>query len=282
MVFRERLGLGVAPLLLRLAVAATFMWTGAAKFVSPVALSPQDEATLRMIETGGAQTPGAPSQPGDVDEPAETAGEPVALDGAYQLILAQDADEAPAAAEPEVAEADVLPDRTGKDQIALLVYAMATPNDEGKTLLPRSMGKGKWPVRIGFAVALTELICGVLILIGLITRVAALMVAGVMVGAIWMTTIGPVMIFGNPGWPGFFPILPALDYSTVETAQQTFRAWQTAMFQLAMLTASLSLVCLGAGPLSLDRFLFGKPGSPRKRKASGADDGDGDDGDGDD
>lgn len=274
MVFRQRLGLSVPPVLLRLAVAATFIWAGAGKFLAPVELAPQDEATLQAIESGAPATAPMPTDEDDA-APEEAAGEPVALGDGAELMLVQDADDSDAAA--TTTDADAGPKRTGKDRVALVVYNLANPDENGRMLLPAFMGNGKWPIWIAFMVGMTELVGGILILLGLLTRFAAFMIAGVMIGAIWMTTIGPVLIFDQPGWPRFFQILPAIDFSTAETAATSFQSWQTWLFQLAMLMGALSLMCLGAGPLSIDRFAFGKPGVSRDHSHDGDDAGDGDD-----
>ncbi len=261
MLVRERMGLGVPPLLLRLTIAATFIWAGSGKFLAPMAVSPEEEATIQMIESGKTPADAAPDP--DAEE-IDAIGEPVALGDGFQVILTQDGDandDTAAAPDANAAPIDTVKKRTGQDRLAISIYSMARPNEDGKALLPAFMGKGKWPIWIAFAVGMTELVGGILILIGLLTRFAAFMLAGIMVGAIWMTTIGPVMIFNQPGWPSFLHILPAIDYSSPDQAMQTFQAWQSWMFQFAMLMGSLSLVCLGAGPLSVDRFAFGKPGA---------------------
>lgn len=281
MVFRQRLGLSVPPVLLRITLAMTFIWAGASKFMAPMALSPEQEATLLEIRSGVTPTNAPSESESDFDDsaPAELGDDPVAMERGFTLTLVQDGDaptETPAesldAAPP--ADADASPTYTGKDVLTINIKEMATPNAEGKALLPAFMGRGKMPIWIALSVSLAELIGGVLVLLGLLTRVSSLMIAGVMVGAIWLTSIGPVVMYGNPGWPSFMPILPALNYATAETAMGTFAAWQSWCFQLAMLMASLSLACLGPGSISLDRIFFKKPGPVVAMEYE--DDGDGD------
>ncbi len=283
MVFRQRLGLSVPPVLLRIALAMTFIWAGASKFMAPMALSPEQEATLLEIRSGATPTDAPTETPPDFDDaaPAEIDEDSVAMERGYTLTLVQDGDaptEPPAesldAAPDATAEADASPTYTGKDMLTIDIKEMATPNAEGKALLPAFMGRGKMPIWIALSVSLVELIGGVLILLGLLTRVSSLMIAGVMVGAIWLTSIGPVVIYGNSGWPRFLQILPAIDYSTQGNAMETFAAWQSWTFQLAMLMASLSLACLGPGSISLDRIFFKKPGPVVATEYD--DDGDGD------
>jgi uncharacterized membrane protein YphA (DoxX/SURF4 family) len=104
-----------------------------------------------------------------------------------------------------------------------------------------------WPVWAARAVALTEIIGGILVAIGLLTRLAALSLAGVMVGALWLTTIGPAIQSGDTVF-GFFPNHPAFD-----------PAWQTPHLQFIVLCMALALFFVGPGTLSLDRLLLGGP-----------------------
>ena len=287
MTFRQRLGLGVPPILLRLAIAATFIWAGSGKFFGPITLSPEQEATLRAIHSGAAPAP-APTPAPPASSADAPAGKPTAAaPAASRLLLIQNAQpaepeptpdassdqsatdqpakpdaNAPAPTKAEGAEAPASastapgPKRRAVDGITLLIHAQATPNEKGEALLPAFMGKGKWPMWIANTEGVVELLGGILIFLGLFTRLWSLALAGVMVGALWMTSIGPVVIYGAPGWPAFMPVLPALDGFRVS-------AWQTWLWQLGVLCGALSLFCLGAGGLSLDRFFFGKPGAPK-------------------
>jgi uncharacterized membrane protein YphA (DoxX/SURF4 family) len=265
MTFRQRLGLGLPPYLLRLALAATFIWSGAAKFQYQIQLSPQDEATYFSIRDGSA-APAAPKTPAkdapapdasdstDGDQPAEGASGSTAslTDGVFLLVQDGAADKS----------ADSKKDAKGKAptqpgmhpfiaQLTLMIHSAATPDDQGRSLLPAFMGSGKSPLWLAYAASLTELIGGVAILLGLFTRLWALGVMGVMVMALWMTAVGPVVIMGAPGWPSFMPVLPALN-------GYAFSAWQTWLWQFILAASAGSLACLGAGAISLDRLFFRK------------------------
>ena len=85
-------------------------------------------------------------------------------------------------------------------------------------------------------------------LTGLLTRVAAFCIAGVMLGAIWLTEVGPAVQSGN----ALFFILPA--------NRETFGGdWNTLIIQCSMLAMALNLVFAGAGGLSMDRAIAGRP-----------------------
>lgn len=276
MTLRQRLGLGFPPILLRLVLAATFIWAGTGKFFGPVTLTPDQAALLDSIHNGSlAPAPVTPpaDRGGDADAETTASAQPTVL----LVQQSQPGEEPPAgAAEPEqepaeptdtdtdtdtdadpdadtLGDAEPAPAHRMVDMVTLMIYRNATPNDEGKALLPGFMAGGKWPIWIANAVAVTELLGGIMILLGLLTRLWSLGIAGVMVGALWMTSIGPVVVMGAPGWPGFFEVLPAIDAFNPQ-------AWQTWLWQASLIAGSVSLACLGSGAMSLDRLFFGKPG----------------------
>lgn len=261
MTFRQRLGLGVPPILLRLVLAATFIYAGAGKFLGEVTLTPEQASLLDAIHNAAPMpAPAQPTAPGGDEttasrppivmlvqgsQPAEPEPQPES-----QPTAPADADAADTAT-PEFTTP--VPTHRIVDMLTVMIHANATPNDEGKALLPGFMASGKWPIWSANAVAVTELLGGIMVLIGLLTRLWSLGIAGVMVGALWLTSIGPVVVMGQPGWPGFFEVLPAIDGFSSQ-------AWQTWLWQASLIAGSLSLACLGAGAMSLDRLFFGKPG----------------------
>ena len=109
---------------------------------------------------------------------------------------------------------------------------------------PEGLARGAWPKILAWAVALTELIAGALVLFGLLTRVSALSLASIMLGAIWLTEVGPALQSGKT----MLGFLPDRDPFGME--------WQSLMVQVSMLGAALALFLLGPGPVSLDRALF--------------------------
>lgn len=142
----------------------------------------------------------------------------------------------------------------GLHGIALVLYNGANPgtNEDGSqkmALVPAFAAQGSMPVTIAWVTALTELVAGVFLILGLLTRMSGLAVVGIMAGAAWLTVIGPAIQSGTAVL-GFLPDTPW--YAVTE--------WKTFLWQLALLAGGLSLLFTGAGSLSLDRLLFGPMG----------------------
>ena len=82
-----------------------------------------------------------------------------------------------------------------------------------------------------------------------------------MLGAIWLTTIGPAIQSGNAAL-GFLPNNDTFDIA----------AWTPVFFQFTVLMSALALLFVGPGMLSFDRLLLGgKPGSDAPAKATKSD-----------
>lgn len=138
--------------------------------------------------------------------------------------------------------------------ISLVVYHASRPGSDADgnptmSLLPAFMGRGTTPATIAWVVALSELIAGTFLILGLLTRISALVIAATMATAAWLTQMGPAIQNGT-ALLGFLPDLPWHDP----------RAWTTFFYQLTLLAGGLALVFSGAGALSLDRLLFGPMG----------------------
>lgn len=105
-----------------------------------------------------------------------------------------------------------------------------------------------YPVWLGWLAALTELLAGGLALLGLFTRLAGLTLAGTMAVAFYLTSLGPFL----ETWV-FSMAIP--DYTRF-------------VAQIALFALAFGLVFSGAGALSLDRMLFGRPraAEPNGRK----------------
>lgn len=128
-----------------------------------------------------------------------------------------------------------------------------TPNEPSK-LLPSFLTKGTRPLAFAWMLAIGEVIAGVLLLIGLLTRVAATWCALVMIGAIWLTELGPAVQAGN----ALFGFLPQRNMWEPEL-------WKSLFWQVSMLGCSLSLAFMGSGSLGLDKRLFpDTPPSPSR------------------
>jgi uncharacterized membrane protein YphA (DoxX/SURF4 family) len=125
--------------------------------------------------------------------------------------------------------------------IRLMVGAVFVSEGLQKFLFPAEVGAGRFSA-IGFQspefvaafVACFEIICGVLVLLGLATRLAVAPLIIIMLTAIATTK---------------FPILQKVGFWKMAHEGRT--DW-------SMLLGSIFLIIVGAGPLSLDRWLFRK------------------------
>lgn len=276
---RDRTGLALAPLFLRLALALTFVWAGLGKFVARMEVQGQEAAILANY--GVIPNPHAPQRepaPSDDQEPApdqaptpETPAEddqPSGLDGqarhpatpAIHLAARQEGS-------TQLATAADFPEPRSVRRWAGLVLALdsaihpgLSPEDSSP-LMPLwidfdpKTDYDPWPRYAALAVAVTELVGGVLIGLGLLTRLASLGIAGVMLGAIWLTVVGPAVQSGHAVL-GFLP-----DHAAFDTD-----AWAKPMWLMALLCCSLALFFAGPGTLSIDRLLLGGPPKPAPPK----------------
>jgi putative oxidoreductase len=140
------------------------------------------------------------------------------------------------------------------------------PDENGKTpmaLWPAFAAQGKAPVVLAWAVALTELLGGGLLLVGLVTRLAALGIAGVMLGALWLAEIGPAIQKGTT-YLGFIPRHDG-GYAVKLSADG---GYVTLLWQLGLLAMALAIALLGPGALSLDGALGGRKARPAPRPAA--------------
>lgn len=197
----------------------------------------------------------ADSKPGDkpAEKPAEPPAEkpkrsPLTLDAdtSASIILTQTAPRFTAADFSEPVKVRRV------HAVTLLVHKAAhpAPTPEGKPvspIWPTWAGGDRWPVLLAWAAAITELVGGVMVLVGLLTRFWALALAGTIVVACWLTVIGPALQSGN----STLFVLPNKDWHSVAD-------WQTPLWQLMLAMSGLALLFAGPGSFSLDRALFGK------------------------
>jgi len=264
MSLRESLAVNAAPVFLRLALGVTFFWIGMGKVFHWTEISGQDAAILANY---------------GVIQPSQfPAMEPIAFHfkAASQDELDPEQDTPPPSGPPAGDPQDIgqmeRPSDVGRYsasdfpnqvkvrslyKITVTLHNAMQPGVHHETKDPTfplwidfdsTQSYDKWPVHSAWAVGLTELIGGGLILLGLLTRLSALGIAGTMAGAIWLTTIGPHMQTGQ-AVAGFLPPHDAFD----------IQAWMGAYWQFALLMCSLALFCTGSGTLSIDRLLFGNP-----------------------
>lgn len=122
------------------------------------------------------------------------------------------------------------------------------PSPPPEAIWPKSLGRGSWPVRLAWTVALTEVVGGAFLILGLFTRVSAAALAGTMLGAMWLTELGPAWQSGKT----VLGILPDRDPFSLEL-------WRTFFWQLSLLGAGIAVALLGCGALGLDRKFFPPP-----------------------
>lgn len=265
----QRTALSVPPLLLRLVLAIIFFWAGYAKCFGTFEVTDENRAALiaaGVLNESGAVVDPIPvpepevevpatepdaipeeePQPVSPVEPAPSVDEPLTdqgLDGPGEVLLV--AQTAPAATKVRMA-----------NNIAMALHAAAHPqpvtDDQGVTttpmaLVPDTLGSPPWAVRLAWAAAITELAAGILLLVGLFSRLGGLSVAWIMGVAIWLTQIGPAIQSGNT----FLGFLPQFELYKMQDAKDL-------LFQLALLAMGLAIAFSGGGMLSIDRFIFGK------------------------
>lgn len=248
-----------APVPLRLILAITFIWAGLGKIVHTVPVQGEQAALLANM---GYRFDAAPPPGTDTDEPdidGETpAADDDAVDGTPPLLaLAQDdaaTDEQaeptdPSPATPAFTAADFPEPREVRSlhMIAILTYTAAhpAPNEDGDTpapIWPEWAARDHWPITMAWVAAITELAAGILVGIGLLTRLAALSLAITMFTAAWLTELGAAIQSGNT----LFGFLPGHDLWDVY-------AWRPLLWQLALAACAISLTLAGPGALAIDR-----------------------------
>jgi putative oxidoreductase len=132
--------------------------------------------------------------------------------------------------------------------IRIMVGAVFVSEGIQKFLYPAAVGAGRFakigipsPEVMGPLVGIIEITCGALVLVGLLTRLAALPLIGVMLVAIVSTKI-PILL-GEGFWGFELRKLPEYGFWSMAHEART---------DSAMLLGSIFLVLAGAGPTSID------------------------------
>lgn len=284
---RQRTGLSVPPLLLRLVLAVIFIWAGYTKVFGTFEVDETNRAAL--VAAGVLPKDDAvpdPVIPDPVDGDPATEPEPVPLPDPIpedEPLPEEDPDPVSPvepAPQPEDPTAEPEPDPTAEDptrallvaqtqpaaqtvrtanKIALMLYRGANPEpvieEDGTTstplaTVPQGLGAPPWPKYLAWGAAFTELIAGVFLLVGALTRLSGFAVASIMGVALWLTQIGPAISSGN-AWLGFLPMNDPYDPWNPAT-------YTTMLYQLALLAMGLALLFSGPGMLSIDRFVMGR------------------------
>ena len=123
-----------------------------------------------------------------------------------------------------------------------------------KFLFPEALGAGRmakigipWPDVMGPFVASVEILCGALVLAGLLTRLAAVPLVLTMVVALVSTKL-PILL-GQGFWGFSLRNLPSYGFWSMAHESRT---------DLAMLLSALFLLVVGAGPWSFDARITGR------------------------
>jgi uncharacterized membrane protein YphA (DoxX/SURF4 family) len=263
-----------APIPLRLIIAVTFVWAGLGKFIATMPVQGEQAALLANMGVSlpapapDADAPDQDTVPEPADQP-ESEPAPTRDDGAPDTPtgddppppggslppLMQAAGAAPATTQAPGFTAGDFPEPVEVSRLhglALLTYGAAHPGtaDDGtpiKPIWPEWAARDHWPVTLAWTAAITELAAAVLILVGLLTRLSALSIAGVMLTAAWLTELGPAIQSGDT-LLGFLPSRPLWDPG----------AWKTLLWQFSLAGAALALALAGPGAFSLDRAITGR------------------------
>ncbi|MDQ7014112.1 MAG: DoxX family protein, partial [Planctomycetota bacterium] len=277
---RDSAALAIAPLFLRLVLAATFIWAGLGKFMNTFDVQGEKAAILAnygVIPNPHAPARTAPPAPADSDAaddptpPAEESPAPDAEaeqnpgDGPQALLegntvwVSWQTEDQPRILATEADFPDPVEVR-GYAGLVLLLHSAIHPGLDPEDSSPRmrlwpdfdpDTDYDPWPRYAALAAGLTELIAGLLIGIGLLTRLSAFSIANVMLVAVWLTVIGPAIQSGNTHL-GFLP-----DHDIFDT-----NAWSKLLWQLSLLGTALALLFAGPGALSMDRLLLGGAKKP--------------------
>lgn len=286
-------GHSLGPIFLRLALGITFLWAGFGKVIQTMPVKGESAAILANMGVISPTSPAAPSAPdttlpkppvpGDVTKPEEPTKPTDEVKPPKPLLrLAQQPvkevapDAKPVAATPATSSlataftAAEFPEETSVRAvygIALMLHAAANPAPQADgaatmPLIPPKLAQDRLPVYLAWAAAVTELLCGLFVLVGILTRLSAFALAVTMGTAIWLTQIGPA-IQAHDTMLGFLPNHPAYATNSAGNPVHAMLMWQ-----FCLLCSCLALVFMGAGAFSFDRALLPPLG---RREAPAAD-----------
>jgi len=269
MSFSSAAGTAIVPTLSRLVLAAAFTFVGYNKVFTEstfdgqqaaildsvgAEIQPAGDTSARADDAATTVTPvrfspaSMQEDPGQsVEEAAEDVGQELeeaardAADAGEEVMAEIEEAAGDAAAEiedatPATADGMLPPPLEGEytakslHKITLMLYH----SDLYSAAMPS-------PVTMAWIAGLTELIGGALVLIGFLTRLWGLALAGTMVVAFMLTSMEMNGIFQTAPW------------EWVTSVGQ----FNTAVAQLSLFVLAFGLVLTGAGPLSIDRLLFG-------------------------
>lgn len=129
-------------------------------------------------------------------------------------------------------------------QLAVVLTKAAHPV-QGKSVWPKQVSGNPWAVYAAYLVAVVEVLAGGAVLLGFFVKPASLVLAGVILSAIWITQIGPAAMGVAPSVLGFIPSRTWYD------PQQ----WTPLLWQMLIFVTCLALAMIGPGHLSADAAL---------------------------
>lgn len=233
MSMRQSLAMTVAPLVIRLVLGMTFLWAGLGKLNAYDTVVGEDAALLANVGAlGGPKPTASPDAPAGPQPDATST----------KLLNSAEDFKTPVPARRLHTEVTLRLLKASRP-VAPSGNASATP----RTIWPAWLS-GSRAAQLAWIVAVADLGAGICILLGLLTRLWALSLVGHLAVGVWLMVIGPAWASGE-GVLGFLPRHDPWDLAY----------WMSPLWQLALLSMSVALACLGPGAVSLDRPLLGAP-----------------------
>jgi uncharacterized membrane protein YphA (DoxX/SURF4 family) len=251
MSFSQSAAMNVIPLLARLVLAAAFIPAGYHKVFDDATFDSKGAA--RLDELGVSTTPARSAGAADTVMPWTDAAVVVRLASFIEPSPPTEAKPTPAQTPPTD---DALIDTSKielpavKESVAPPPGAVAPVTEGGVSHTARRLhqvtlmvdGYGlPYPVLLGWLAALTELVGGSMLLIGLLSRMWGLGLAITMGVAFYLTSLGKLTT-----------------YFHLEDIGQ----FNTMFCQLGLFVMAMGVCLVGSGMLSLDGFIFGRPAPP--------------------
>lgn len=278
MLFRDQVALTLPALLLRLTLCVIFLWAGLGKVLGEARVTGDDAARLaRMgvtpapVATPSEPTRALPEPPaGAGDQPSNRPANPPAEPPTELIVPGEspaEGSEGSTAMLPGVVRwlpvQAMRTEYTGEDfpgehtvqrvySVALILSKAGDPPARadgmpGRRTMPGWVASERWPMILAWAAAVTEILAGAMLLLGVLTRFGAVLLVGVMLQAIWLTQIGPAVMGNRASLIGFLPgAADPWDPS----------AYKDLLWQLSCLVMAACVFLLGSGPIGLDRALF--------------------------
>ena len=256
MKFRHCLALDVSPLIGRLVLAATFLWFGFGE-LQTIEYTGKDAQILIKLGVGEVVGNGVDNSP---TLPAESRREHVMPGGMIDSLRGEVAasvfayqDEGDNKEEnAQATEATPDEDAGGDEEVISAGATVRGYRFHMITLMLYRAGNTH-PVAMARMALIMETVGGLLILVGLFTRLWGLGLAVVMVFAFYLTTwAGLVAIVNDPTVTGLSLVYKGL----LSIGKLDFNAQISAFNQFALFGLSMIVFVSGPGALSLDHLLF--------------------------